>query len=202
MYAYASRDEIKIYRYLSMDCFKVAMTNLRANYQIVVEAEGVVGTAGNFVTRNDKVYDLDYAIVLLKAPSEYAADPDLLHQLIEKEFDAALCDKFDKVPGMPLALRYLHHAKKSGLVNFKLDLTIVKREDGDEKRLYESDGHYRWSEPVNCRFLHIQEETIKDWDQWQDLRDEYLHLKNESLGHAGQQLSIDLYRQAVAKIYG
>ncbi|MEE8857550.1 MAG: hypothetical protein SOH68_03515 [Lactobacillus sp.] len=202
MYAYAAKDEIKIYRYLSMDCLKEAMANLRADCQIIVEAEGVVGTAGNFVTRNDKVYDLDYAIVLLKAPSEYAANPDLLHQLIEKEFDAALADKFDKVPGMPLALRYVHHAKKSGLVNFQLDLTIVKRDEGDEERLYEADGHYRWSEPFNRRFLRIQEETIKDWDQWQDLRDEYLRLKNASLGQEGQQLSVDLYRQAVANIYG
>ena len=43
MYAYAAKDEIKIYRYLSMDCLKEAMANLRADCQIIVEAEGVVG---------------------------------------------------------------------------------------------------------------------------------------------------------------
>lgn len=94
-------------------------------------------------------------------------------------------------------MTFLHRAKKSGKVNFKLDLTIIKEEDGDEYRLVKTDGG-KWSESFNTRFLTIQEETIKDWDQWEDLREEYLRLKNAD--PAG--LSVDLYRQAVNQIYG
>ncbi len=193
MYSYIPKEQIKIYRYLTVDAVNAALADLRQK-DISLELESTVGTAGNFVTENDGVVDLDYQLKLVKTAEE---DPAALLNKIGEGLKAGLASKFEGGRENDRALTFLHRAKKSGKVNFKLDLTVIKEEDGDEYRLVKTDGG-KWSEAFNTRFLTIQEETIKDWDQWEDLREEYLRLKNAD--PAG--LSVDLYRQAVNQIYG
>lgn len=193
MYSYIPKEQIKIYRYLTVDAVNAALADLRQK-GISLELESTVGTAGNFVTENDGVVDLDYQLKLVKAAEE---DPSALLAKISAGLTAGLASKFEGGRENSQALTFLHRANKSGKVNFKLDLTIIKEEDGDGYRLVKTDGG-KWSEAFNIRFLTIQEETIKDWDQWEDLREDYLRLKNAD--PAG--LSVDLYRQAVNQIYG
>lgn len=193
MYSYIPKERIKIYRYLTVDAVNAALAGLRQK-GISLELESTVGTAGNFVTENDGVVDLDYQLKLVKTAEE---DPAALLNKISEGLKTGLASKFESGRENDQALTFLHRAKKSGKVNFKLDLTVIKEEDGDEYRLVKTDGG-KWSEAFNTRFLTIQEETIKDWDQWEDLREEYLRLKNADPA----ALSIDLYRQAVNNIYG
>lgn len=190
MYSYIPKEQIKIYRYLTVDAVNAALADLRQK-DISLELES---TVGNFVTENDGVVDLDYQLKLVKTVEE---DPAALLNKIGEGLKAGLASKFEGGRENSQALTFLHRAKKSGKVNFKLDLIIIKEEDGDEYRLVKTDGG-KWSGAFNTRFLTIQEETIKDWDQWEDLREEYLRLKNAD--PAG--LSVDLYRQAVNQIYG
>ena len=193
MYSYIPKEQIKIYRYLTVDAVNAALADLRQK-GISLELESTVGTAGNFVTENNGVVDLDYQLKLVKTAEE---DPAALLNKISEGLKTGLASKFEGGRENSQALTFLHRAKKSGKVNFKLDLTIIKEEDGDEYRLVKTDGG-KWSGAFNTRFLTIQEETIKDWDQWEDLREEYLRLKNADLSG----LSVDLYRQAVNNIYG
>ncbi|GHV98469.1 hypothetical protein lacNasYZ03_07010 [Lactobacillus nasalidis] len=195
MYTYIPKEQIKIYRYLTVDAVNAVLASLRREAGINLEIESTVGTAGNFVTQNDGVDDLDYQLKLLGQSDKQPAD--LLAE-ISRSLTEGLAGKFEAGRESRQALTFLHRAKKSGKVNFKLDLTIVKEEDGDEYRLIKENGAAEWGPAFNVRFLKIQEETIKDWDQWEDLRSEYLRLKNENPA----DLSVDLYRQAVNNIYG
>lgn len=201
MYKYVPKDEIKIFRLLCMDCFDKACESLKDNHGISVEAQGVVGNEmRNFVTKNDDVYSMDYQIMLAKMPENCTLE--LLDETIREEFDEACLSKMEKGEPCDYALTYLHRAKKSGKINFRVDITIAKiDEDGEEYRLIKDGDKYKWSEPFDIHFLRIEEETIKDWDQWQNLRDEYLKLKNKYLEAPEKHLSLDVYREAVENIY-
>lgn len=58
MYTYQRPEDIKIYRYLTLDAVNAALAKLKAEKGIVLEAQATVGTAGNFVTENNGVMTL------------------------------------------------------------------------------------------------------------------------------------------------
>lgn len=72
MYSYILKEQIKIYRYLTVDAVNAALADLRQK-GISLELESTVGTAGNFVTQNDGVVDLDYQLKLVWPASSKAA---------------------------------------------------------------------------------------------------------------------------------
>ena len=209
-YIYVSESKIKVYR---QDCSEV-LRNVCAqlkNKNILAQFTLIGSGARNMVTRNgDGPYDLDYNLIIIKAPSEYWQDLRKLKNTVRDALDNAEgFECFSDAQDSTSCLTALLHFEDSPQIKFSFDVAIIsKNRNGNIQRLIHNKNvlgwtdQYIWNESPNSHDVSEKAYRLKCEGKWKEVRDRYLIKKNMYLGRNDKDHpSFVVYIEAVNEVY-
>lgn len=209
-YVYVSESEVKRYR---QDCSKVLkdvcaqLKNKNISAQFTLIGSG----ARNMVTRNGNgPYDLDYNLMIIKAPNEYLQHPEKLKDIVRVALNKAeRCECFSDAQDSTSCLTAILYFVDSPQIEFSFDVAIIsKNRNGNIQRLIHNKNvlgltdQYIWNESPNSHDVGEKAYRLKCEGKWKEVRDRYLIKKNMYLGRNDKDHpSFVVYIEAVNEVY-
>ena len=184
--------------------------NLKADHDIGAQFYLVGSGARNLITQNgDLSVDLDYNLEILRYDD--LNDGRSLKQAVQRAFDKILLhrghfycqDSTSTLTSRQIQLGFGHPT-------FSIDVCITcQDEDGCHHRLiHEKTGlayydRYYWNKAPQSRRLREKAEYIRKNGRWEQVREQYLHIKNLHLsrGETKDHPSFTCYAEAVSNVY-
>ena len=208
MYKYVPKKEASQYKRYCSNLLVSLRDSLKKEEKIIVTCQLIGSGAKNMVTRNGKgPFDLDYNLVLSSIPEEYANNPGKVKEIVRLRLDALIKeDKKNISPGKnsTSSITYIFHSHGKKKVDFKLDIAIILEDKKTAYRLIydKPQNQYIWNELPHYAHLPEKVEWIKKSGKTNDLRDDYLRLKNMYLERQDDNHpSFVVYAEAVEEVY-
>ena len=210
-YEYVFESEYAKYR---ADCSTVLWNTCARLREKDISAQFVlIGSGGrNLVTRNGNgPFDLDYNLNIIKASENYWKDLSKLKDTIRVALNASEgFECFAPSHDSTSCLTAILYFEESPEIEFRFDVAIVaKNQNGKYMRLIHNknafgfgNDQYTWNEIPNSNDVKEKAKWIKSEGLWQEVREQYLWLKNMYLSRSDKDHpSFVVYVEAVHKVY-
>jgi hypothetical protein len=184
--------------------------NLKVDHDIGAQFYLVGSGARNLITQNENLpVDLDYNLEIIRCDD--FDDGKTLKECARKAFDNALRQRNQwncQDSTSTLTSRQIRLDFTSPL--FSIDVCITcQDEDGCHHRLIHektgwiSNDKYYWNKAPQSRRLREKAEYIRKNGRWEQVREQYLHIKNLRLsrGETKEHPSFTCYAEAVSNVY-
>lgn len=206
MYEYVPKSHITVYKMRCQQMLNALQQVLRQEYKVTFQHQVVGSGAENLVMRNGNGgYDLDYNIVIQKAPTDYIESPGRLKEIIRTTMDGIAGPPFSKGKDSTSSITYLVHTDNRTGVLFSMDLAILIEQDGRILRLiHDKEGkRYIWNPLCDRKKIDERAAVIRKVGQSAALRETYLRLRNYYLQTQDTtHPAFVVYTQAVNEVYG
>lgn len=206
MYEYVPKSHVTPYRSQCQEMLTSLHQVLKRDYRVTFQHQLIGSGAENLVTRNGNGgYDLDYNIVIKRAPSDYIESPGRLKEIIRLRMDEIVTESFSKGKDSTSSITYLVYAKNRTSVAFSMDLAILIERDGRILRLiHDKEGkRYIWNPLCDRKKIDERAEVIRRTGQTAALRETYLRLRNHYLqAQDTTHPAYVVYTQAVNEVFG
>lgn len=210
MYRLVYESECKEYRNACSQILKKTCNLLREK-DIVAQFVLVGSGAKNMVTRNgDGPFDLDYNLVIIKAPDMYWNGLCRLKDTVRNMLDRAAKNfRFAESQDSTSCLTAHLYFEDEPTVEFSFDIAIVKRNPKGElcrlihEKIAFGPDRYFWNEVPNSNNVAEKAARLKEDDLWPEVRKKYVDLKNRYLIRQRNKdhPSFIVYIEAVNEIY-
>ncbi|MGN1407589.1 hypothetical protein [Lactobacillus sp.] len=211
MYEYVSKKTVKIYKARCNEYLSQLKKVLQDKYQLKVQSSLIGSGSKALVTRNgNEPFDLDYNLVLKSMPEDFEQDPKKLKDTVRVELDkiihdnSSVHDSHGKDSTAPIT--YFFPARFHGEEPFGLDLGIIWQKKGQALRLIhlkkDDPDRFVWNEVFDSKNTEARAKKIQEAKQWNELRNEYLKLKNGYLKNQSKDISsYVVYVEAVNNVF-
>lgn len=208
MYSYVDPRKIKDIKPWCGDLMQELCHRLKDDYHIGARPYSYGSSSRNMITQNGNgIIDFDYDLLLVKIP-ERLSNPCQLKDIIRHTLNKILNEE-DLGDCKDSTSTLTTNIITKGKIDFKIDICIIKEEHfGKKLRLVNKkwslyrEYNYVWEPSKNINNLDEKVEYIKDNDSWEDVRDEYLYLKNMYLQRNDHNHpSYVCYIEAVNNVY-
>ena len=211
MYYFVDEKEYHIYKVDCSNTLKKTCELLKKK-NIIAQFVLVGSGARNMVTRNGNgPYDLDYNLIIVKAPDEYWNDLRKLKDTIRNALNKAVGGNwFSDAQDSTSCLTALLHFSDSPKVKFSFDVAIIcENSNGKWMRLIHNknmwgigNDQYTWNEVPYSMNIKVKADVLKRNDLWQEVRDKYLNLKNMYLCRMDRShTSFTVYVEALNQVH-
>lgn len=208
MYRLVYESESRKYRFICSSVLKEVCTLLMKKG---ISAQPILIGSGaqNMITKNGNgPFDLDYNLVIVKAPDKYWNNLHYLKDTVRILLDqAAKSFHFSEFQDSTSCLTAISHFPEK----FHLDVAIIKRlPNGKSYRLIhrkhnqkQNNDQYIWNEVPHSRDVAKKALQLKKHDLWLEVRDCYLNLKKRYLSRSQEadHPSFSVYTEAVHQVY-
>lgn len=205
MYEYVPKSSVMPYRGLCHQMLAELHRVLKQDYKVTFQHQVVGSGAENLVMRNGNGgYDLDYNIVIKKAPAGYIESPGRLKEIIRLTMDGIVETPFSKGKDSTSSITYLVHADNGTGVLFSMDLAILIEQDDRILRLiHDKEGkRYIWNPLCDRKKIDERAEAIRRTGHSVALRETYLRLRNYYLqAQDTTHPAFVVYTQAVNEVF-
>lgn len=211
MYEYVPKNTVKIYKARCNEYLSKLQKVLQKKYQLKVQSSLIGSGSKYLVTRNgNEPFDLDYNLVISSMPEEFEQDPKRLKDIVRIELDkiihesSSAHDSHGKDSTAPIT--YFFPAKKPNQEAFGLDLGIIWEKNSQTFRLIhlkkDDPERFVWNEVFDSKNTNSKAKKIREGKQWNELRNEYLKLKNGYLKKQSEDISsYVVYVEAVNNVF-
>ena len=212
MYEYVSdREFLSRIRTEAGEILQDLCHNLKVDHDIGARFFMVGSGARRLITRNaNQPVDLDYNLEIVRC--EDFEDCRYLKECVRKSFDKVLrarglywgnCQDSTSVLTAKRQMYFVTDPAKYGI-----DVCIIMQDDGHYHRLIHKKAHwpcddeYYWNIGPDSRALKEKEAYIRKHGKWEQVRDQYLYLKNLYLSRDDHNHpSFICYIEAVNNVY-
>jgi hypothetical protein len=207
MYEIVEKDEYQPVREQLEDIIKFVQDYIREQFTFSFRLIG--SGSRHLITRikgGNQGFDFDYNLVLNNPDSEHVWNPKYAKETLMNVFREAVKNTLYKDPTDSTSVITIKvvDQKKNSIIH-SCDFAIIYYPEQDDSHYYKYVKHnkrvqnYTWEERELSKFVDEKKDWIIDNNHWQDVRDEYLKLKNNN--NDSEKKSFSLYHEAVHNVF-